>query len=134
MILYIRQLGSFIHYKGKKYRTPIKINITDNDKEAIEKILRYQSISDYVFIDDNNPVNDKLSIEKTNNRMKNYLDYSLNQIPKKDNKVIKSRVVENIKNLDIPMTNYHETIENDKIDIDIDLNSDDILEQLLAKI
>jgi len=137
--LYIRQAGGFFNYKGKLYRTPVKLNINDSEIDQIKIYLRNKSILNYEFISDENyrisntASNNK--IEKTNNRMKKFLNIN-NNLPNQNRSIIKSKVIENSTPPSNFQTNvsYHDTIENDKIDIDIDLNSDDILEQLLAKI
>jgi len=146
MFIYIKQPGCNFRYNGKNYRTPIKLKISASEKNKILNLLKFKAITNYEIIDDLNHKNDNKFQTNVTNKMKRFLN--IDDIRTNDDnlinhnetrKVLTSRVVDNIKidnnknNIDTNYNTYHDTIEN-PVDIDIDMSSDDILQQLLDKI
>ena len=141
MILYIKQPGITFRFKNKIYRTPIKINIFESEKDELLKILNYKAITEYEFIESKYQQHQIREIKKidkignVDNRMKNFLNIDITAPDKPKKKIIKSRVIPKISKKEYEKNHfdYHDTIENE-VDINIDLSTDDILKQLLEKL
>jgi len=149
MILYIKQSGCEILHRGRILRTPVKLTIKKSDLSRYKKMLEFKSISLYDIIDDSVAIKkiynsssvikpEKIKQLSSDNKIMEDIDTNnrLKHIVKKENKIRSMNRMPNIvkKEKIVEDTNdYLDSIEND-IEIDIDIDSDDILKQLLANI
>lgn len=111
MYLHIKQPGQTVTYKGRNYKTPIKLKVRDiQEATRIEKKLTIKSIVDYEIIDDDLPTNSIRTVKLKNS-------YKLNDIGKKDT----NHIIESME-------------ESVSKDIVLDCDSENILKQLLANV
>jgi len=141
MILHIQQAGSEITYRGKIYRTPIKLHIRKSEVSKFTKMMKFKSIYAFDIIDTDTSENIihnivDANIDK-NTSIKNDRQIDRSNISKirPRTRVVNCTKVKEANNIIESDTLYHESIENINIsDIDIDIDSDDILKQLLMNV
>jgi len=136
MLFFIKQIGHIINFRGKDYRTPIKLSVNSREVEKLEKIMKYKCINDYEIIDKNEKIdhigNNVKSIDSMNRNF-----YSISPHTDIQNKSKNTTVVKSITSFDssIDENDFYESITDEAdSDIQIDENSDNILQQLLKNI
>jgi len=141
MFFYIKQSGHKIIYKGKEYRTPVKLRIRESDVPRLINIMQFKCITGYEIMD-SEPVNHLF--KKNHSVDKNFIHSgnSPQNIVVSDTKRLErsSKVVKSIRTFTSPNpTNslFHNSIDDtadENMEIDVDLDGDDILAQLLKNI
>jgi len=140
MFFYIKQSGHKINYKGKEYRTPVKLRIHENDVQRLVKAMQFKCISGYEIMD-SEPVSHLVT--KNHNIDRNFI--SDNELPRnnadnterfeRSSKVVKS--IRTFTPSNSTNSLFHNSIDDtidENMEIDVDLDGDDILAQLLKNI
>jgi len=135
MILYIKQAGSEILHKGKVFRTPIKLKIQEKDLPKYLRMMKSKSIHAYEIVENSAAQsirNIKANVIANNDDI--VQSERQRNVPRKQSTI---RGVDRIilskdqkKN-----SSYHDSIESEvDLNISLDINSDDILQELLSTI
>jgi len=139
MILYIKQGGQQIRYRGKIYRTPIKLTINAGELKNLKIMMVYKSITQYEILDDVIQNNERLIIKNSENSVAHSEDGKDKNVTIRDTvhsnkvypkvKVVKSRNLKDLEDHSIKVND-----EEEHTDVFLDVDDGDILKKLLASV